>query len=197
MTDLQGLELRASEIRSRLAELGLLTDLDTEQRGEMETLGKEYGNNEARQRALRIAGDGLPDPIETRNDGEGREYRELRRKAGFGAYVAGALSGGGVKDGAELELNRHLGIADNFFPMEMLAGLDDFEKRAARDGDGMASQSTWLDRVMAEAAEYAPWRLNADGCPWSGDVPVHLRRRRTYPARAHRGRNRIDVQHCR
>ena len=152
MTDLQGLELRASEIRSRLAELGLLAELDTEQRGEMETLGKEYGNNEARQRALRIAGDGQAAPIETRNDGEGREYRELRRKAGFGAYVAGALSGGGVKDGAELELNRHLGIADNHFPMEMLAGLDDFEKRAARDGDGMASQSTWLDRVMAEAS---------------------------------------------
>ena len=86
-------------------------------------------------------------PVETRNDGEGREYRELLGKADFGRYVAAALAGGGVGDGAERELNKHLGIADNYFPMRMLAGPEP-EYRAAMDGDAATMQGTWLDRVF-------------------------------------------------
>ena len=61
------------------------------------------------------------------------------------------MAGGGVHNGPELEYNQHLGIAANYFPMEMLAPKP-LETRAARDGDAMASQASWLDRVMAGTA---------------------------------------------
>ena len=121
-----------------------------ETRAELDTLRKEYSDVERRAAALLIT-EPDPTPIETRSDGEGREYRELRGRANFGQYVAAAMSGVGIQDGAERELNQHLGIAANFFPMEMLAGPP-LEHRAARDGDGMASQASWLDRVMAATA---------------------------------------------
>ena len=92
MTDAQVLELRASEIRSRLAELGQLAEVDAEQRAEMDTLGKEYAANESRQRALKIAGDLPPEPTETREDSEGKELRELRANVEFGKYIAAALA---------------------------------------------------------------------------------------------------------
>ena len=56
------------------------------------------------------------------------------------------MGGHGVTNGAELELNQHLKIADGYFPMELLAGK--LETRALRDGDAEASQGTWLDRVF-------------------------------------------------
>ena len=151
MTDAQVLELRASEIRSRLAELGQLAEVDAEQRAEMDTLGKEYAANESRQRALKIAGDLPPEPTETREDSEGKELRELRANVEFGKYIAAALAGSGVQNGPELEYNQHRGIASNYFPMEFLSPQP-LETRAARDGDAMASQASWLDRVMAGTA---------------------------------------------
>ena len=151
MTNLQVLELRASEIRSRLAELGQLAELDTEQRAEMDVLGTEYRENETRQRALKIAGDAPEPSVEVHQDSEGRELRELRESVDFGKYVAAAMAGGGINSGPELEYNQHLGIAVNYFPMELLAPKP-LETRAARDGDAMASQGSWLDRVMAGTA---------------------------------------------
>jgi hypothetical protein len=73
MTDLQTLELRGSEIRTRLAELGMLAEVDTEQREEMETLAREYTANELKQRALKVASD---TPIVVTKTAEGNEYRE-------------------------------------------------------------------------------------------------------------------------
>ena len=46
-------------------------------RSEMATLSREYKDNESRQTAMKIAGDAPATPTETRNDGEGREFREL------------------------------------------------------------------------------------------------------------------------
>ena len=150
MTDLQRLELRAGEIRKRLAEIGGMADLTDETRGELATLRKDYIDCEDQQSALKIAGDTPPEPLEQRNDAEGREFRELRSNAQFGRYVAAAMGGHGVGNGAELELNQHLGIADNYFPFEMLAG--GLEQRAARDGEADTSQGTWLDRVFQGTA---------------------------------------------
>ena len=150
MTDLQKLEIRAGAIRKRLAEIGGMTDLTDETRGELATLRKDYVDNEDMQAALKIAGDAPPEPLEERNDSEGREFRELRSNAQFGRYVAAAMGGHGVGNGAELELNQHLGIADNYFPLEMLAG--NLEQRAARDGEADTNQGTWLDRVFQGTA---------------------------------------------
>ena len=101
---------------------------------------------------LEVQAAGLVEPdvtetrTETRTDTEGDAFRELRSKVDFGRYIQGALTGGGITHGAELELNQHLGIAENLFPLELLAGP--LETRAKRDGDAEASQGTWLDRVM-------------------------------------------------
>ena len=154
MTDLQKLELRASELRKRLADIGGMADLTDEVRSELDTLKAEYTDNDSRQAALKLAGDVPAEPVETRQDGgdrETRELRDLRANIEFGRYVAAAMAGGGVYNGPELEYNQHLGIAANYFPMEMLAPKP-LETRAARDGDAMASQASWLDRVMAGTA---------------------------------------------
>ena len=121
MTPLQTAEVRAGEIRIRLSELAAEADLTPEYRAEMDTLRTEYQDTERRMAALRISEPPIT-PVESRNDGEGREYRELLGNADFGRYVAAALAGNGVGDGAERELNKHLGIADNYFPLRMLAG---------------------------------------------------------------------------
>ena len=65
MTDKQRLELRQSEIRSKLAELAAAETTD-ETRSEINVLGSEYGGNETRLRALLIAADAAP--LETRSN---------------------------------------------------------------------------------------------------------------------------------
>ena len=147
MTPIQQLQLRASEIRSRLSAIGSMAELDAETRSEMDTLGAEYADNEARQRALMVAGDAPKEPIETRNDSEGREYRELLSGASFGRYVAAAMANTGISAGAEAELNQHMGIAENYFPLRLLADRQ-VEERAAINGDAGTAQGTWLDRVF-------------------------------------------------
>ena len=147
MTPIQQLQLRASEIRSRLSAIGSMAELDAETRAEMEALGSEYADNEARQRAAMVAGDVPAQPVEHRTDSEGREYRELLSNASFGRYVAAAMANTGVSGGAELELNQHLGIAENYFPLRMLADRQ-MEERAIINGDANTMQGTWLDRVF-------------------------------------------------
>ena len=147
MTDLQKLEIRAAELRTRLSDLGGMDELTDETRSEMDTLRREYQDNDRKQTALKIAGDAPGQPtLETRSGPEGREYREMRNAADFSRYVQAAMSGNGVTNGAEAELNAHKGIEANYFPLEMLAGP--LETRAARDGDAEAMQGTWLDRVF-------------------------------------------------
>ena len=146
MKPIDTLRLRAIEVRARLAELAT-ADVTDETRAEIETLKVEYADNERRQSALIIAGDVPAEPIETRDNSEGREFRNLRQSAAFSKYVAAAMAGNGVSDGAERELNQHLGIADNYFPLRMLAG-NEFEERAIIAGEAQESQGTWLDRVF-------------------------------------------------
>lgn len=150
MTDLQKLEIRAGEIRKRLAFIGGMDELSDEVRSEFDALRVEYDTNETRQAAVKIAGDEPPTPIETRNDGEGNEYRNLRANVNFSRYVAAALGGRAVGNGPELELNQHLGIADGYFPLELLGGS--LETRAARNGEADTMQGTWLDRVFQGTA---------------------------------------------
>ena len=141
-------QLRLEERRRELSQL-----LDVETRGEDfgDKLGVAKAAIDAAQLEVQAAGlvepDGTETRTETRTDTEGDAYRELRSKVDFGRYIQGALTGGGITNGPELELNQHLGIAENLFPLELLAGP--LETRAKRDGDAEASQGTWLDRVIA------------------------------------------------
>ena len=149
MTPMQTLDIRAGDIRKRLSEIGGMAELTDETRSELDKLKVEYSDNDSKRAAMTIAGDAPTAPIETTSS-QGRELEELRSQVDFGKYVAAAMSGNGVIDGPEREYNQHLGIADNYFPLALLAGK--YEERAKRDGDAEASQGTWLDRVFNDTA---------------------------------------------
>ena len=147
MTDLQRLELRMGDLRKQLAELIGATEPDTTA---IETLTGEIRATDA-LRVAQLLLEPEPKPEVTAATAETAEERallELRSNVDFGKYVSAALAGMPVMGGAELELNQHLNIAPNYFPLELIAG----EHRALRDGDGDGTQGTWLDRVVAETA---------------------------------------------
>ena len=155
MNRLQKLQLRQSEVRVDLGKL-----LDTPEAERTDTYGDDRDKLTKEVRSLETdvagaiaAGDGQVQEIATKDTSEGKEYRELRSSVDFGRYVSAAMGGRPVTDGAELELNQHLKIADGYFPMELLAG--DLETRALRDGDSQTSQGTWLDRVFHNTASEA------------------------------------------
>ena len=143
MTRKQKLELRASEIRTRLAELGGLETLEDEQRAELDRLRTEYGDTERQIGALAIAED---EPTETKT--EDRQRAELRARVNVASYVTAAAEMRAVA-GAEAEYNGELGIGLDRFPLELLAPV---EERATTDVDSGRTQTGWLDRLFAESA---------------------------------------------
>ena len=68
MTNLQRLELRASELRQKLNDLSGLETLTDEQRGDIDTLSLEYADVERQKRAAILAGD-VPETPEPNADG--------------------------------------------------------------------------------------------------------------------------------
>ena len=81
MTTTQKIQLRLSEVRTRLNEVANLEgdDFTPELRAEADKLSKEYGDLETRHRAAIIA-DGET-VTRAANDGEGREVRQLVERA--------------------------------------------------------------------------------------------------------------------
>ena len=142
MTRKQKLELRASEIRTRLAELGGLETLTDEQRAELDRLRPEYADTERQIGALTIADDAPATPAED------RQAAELRGRCRVGSYMAAALEMRAV-DGAEAEYNQEAGIGLDRFPLELLAPV---EERATTGTDAAVAQQSWLDRLFAMTA---------------------------------------------
>ena len=119
MTDKQKLELRQSQIRSRLAELGA-AEGTPEGQAEIDAMGIEYGSNEARIRAYMIAGDAPVVTTTTRKESE--ERAELYAKASVGDIVYALINGhSGVRDGAQKEVQTEHGLADNEIHIRQLA----------------------------------------------------------------------------
>ena len=136
MTPLQQAEVRAGEIRIRLAELAAETDMTAETRAELDTLRTEYTDTERRMAALRIS---EPDrtPVVSRT-AEGNEYRAMLTRANVG-NVYDALLNHRAVSGAELQ--QHLGLAGNQIPLDLLRGAggrgtnaDGLETRAVTPG---------------------------------------------------------------
>ncbi len=134
MTNRQRLELRSSEIRSRLNEIaGLESEALTDEiRSESDKLQGEYRGVETQLRAAILAeggdgkgGDGSPQP-RVGNDGnpeapEDRELRSLIGKASLASIADAALEQRST-DGAEAELQQHLGLGPSQVPVELLRG---------------------------------------------------------------------------
>ena len=159
MTNLQRLELRASEIRSRLNELsGIETgELTTEHRSEMDTLSAEYADVERQKRAAILAGDVPETPEPEPKGGERREISSLIERAEIASYLRAAASGNPVS-GVERELRQAV-LGDDademLMPMDMLMPLE-IETRADVSSDVASaiqhSQQNIIGRIFAETA---------------------------------------------
>ena len=82
------------------------------------------------------------------SDGEDVELRQLQDKASVGRIVEGVVSGRGA-DGAERELQQHIGISSNAIPISML------EERAAATFSGTgreASQAALVPTLFPRSA---------------------------------------------
>ena len=115
MTNKQKLELRLSELRSRLNEIsGLEGEAFTDEiRTESETLAVEFRDTESRWRSATIAdsgnnGDGEVRRVED-DDSESTEIRQLSEKAELRHYLESAATRSSLT-GAESELNAALKI---------------------------------------------------------------------------------------
>ena len=118
MTPLQTLEIRASELRARLSDIGGMEELSDEVKSELTSLKREYVDNEHRQTALKMAGDAPKTPLETRTS-EGRDFRELVGRANVGEIFDAALTKR-VVDGATAEIQQHYGLDSNVVPLALL-----------------------------------------------------------------------------
>ena len=156
MDTLQKAQLKQSELKVKLNEM---LDTAEEQRAEsfetdLQALTKQVKATEIELSAALLA---QPEPdkaVEKRaEDTETLEEKaevELRSKIVFGRYIASAMTGSGITTGAEAELNEHLGLAANQFPLDLMASP--VEKRALRDGDADVNARSWVDRVFSDSA---------------------------------------------
>ena len=120
MTPLGTLEVRAADIRGRLAVIGgmPLDDMSEAITAELATLRTEYATNESQQSALKLAGDVAPTPIE-RHTSEGREFRGLLQGGNVGMILDCAVNGGAIT-GQTAELQKHYGLELRQVPLAML-----------------------------------------------------------------------------
>ena len=116
MTDAQKLALRASEIRTRLAELAGIEEITDEQRAEIGTLRVEYATVETRAQAAIVAAD-EPKPVESNT--EDREFAALVEGSSIADVFTAAIEHRST-DGETSELQSELNLNDNQIPLVML-----------------------------------------------------------------------------
>ena len=166
MTTSQKLQLRASEIRTRLAEIAGLADdaLTDEIRSESDKLTTEYRDTETRHRAALVSESAELTEAETRGDLDGadaetRALMDLQGRASFAAYLMGFANQEQLS-GAERELAEHRGLSTsgNVIPWDALLGAAPaVELRAdsvtpAPASGNPTNQAEILQRVFARGA---------------------------------------------
>ena len=156
MTTLQKLELRRSEIKSRLGELAALDTLTDEQKAETDRLTKEFQEKETQYRAAVIAEGERAQTREFGNDGEAAEIRAIKRRSNLRNYLDAAGKGVGLA-GAEAELNDALEIRVGGgvrVPWTMLLPDIEFRADAVSDTtalDGGTAQRPILRRLFGRS----------------------------------------------
>ena len=166
--------MRASEIRTKLADIAGEAELTDEQRSDMDSMRTEYADNERKQGALVIAGDGIPEPVETTDT----ELDKLIERASVGNIFTAACEHRATS-GAERELQAHHDLASNFVPLSLL------ETRAVTPAPGQVGQNQ-------QAVEAYVFPQLCRGIP--GDCPADRSGRRCCLSgadfQAHRGHAR-------
>ena len=166
MTTSQKLQLRASEIRTRLAEIAGLEDgaVTDEIRSESDKLTTEYRSVETQHRAALVSESAELRDAEISGgadgpDAETRALMDLQGRVSFGRYLQGVANGEQLT-GAERELAEHRGIttAGNWLPWDSLLGpAPSVELRAdavtpAPASGNPVNQAEILQRVFARGA---------------------------------------------
>lgn len=151
MNDLQKVQLRISEVRERLNELGAKDNTTDAERAELTQLTGEYKTLEVRFRALTVAqADAAPD-TENRDasaaaaggapaagttdagDTEARERAKLQARIELRSYLRAAMDGTPLT-GAEKEFNEALGVADGTLQVPWAALAPPEVRSAPRGG---------------------------------------------------------------
>ena len=134
MTLTQRLQIKASEQRARLGELGAADELTPELRTELGTLSAAHTDTESQLRAAIAAdGDATP-PDNPAIDSEVRERLELRAKTGIGDFLRAAVGGAAVT-GAAAEYADALGVPlVGHLPMAIFERPAPVETRAITPG---------------------------------------------------------------
>ena len=143
MTPKQTVELRQSEIRSRLSQLSAVENPDLEQRGELDTLSTEFQSNESRLRALIITDN--QQRIETPS--EDHQLRQLELRASVGEIFDSLRSGRPV-EGATAELQKELKLDKGMIPLSLITGPLETRAAATITGDVQTNQQPVVRAVF-------------------------------------------------
>ena len=150
MTTRQKIELRLSEVRSRLNEIaGLEGDGRTEESGPSRQPSRP--SSASWKRASRPQRWRDPTIEVSTEDAEGRELRQLTDDANIGAILTASLEHRQT-DGREAELQTHFKVAGNQIPLELLRVDRAVEGRAAATvpaSIGDASQAEVITPIFA------------------------------------------------
>ena len=144
MTPLQTVELRQSEIRSRLSQLSAVENPDLEQRGELDTLSTEFQSNESRLRALIITDDNHQ-RIETPTEDHQLKQLELRASVG---EIFDSLRSGRAVTGATAELQQELRMDKGMIPLSLITGPLETRAAASITGDVQINQQPVVRAVF-------------------------------------------------
>ena len=155
MTEAQRLALARSKTVERMNALQREETLDDSARAELDKLGGELDQIEVRWRAAaRIEAASVDETRTTTSEAEaGSEQRaldELERRTTLAAYVGAAVSGGRI-EGAEAELNQHLGLTGEQVPLTAVVPREAERRAAAVPGDAAGApvaQRETLDRLF-------------------------------------------------
>ena len=131
MTAKQKIELRMSELRSKINTILAKPERTDEDRAELTKHTEELGRQEVELRAAIAASPGESGTAISREDSEARELRELTERANAGDVFVSALEHRAT-DGATKELQDHFKVGPNQLPLSMLEqrGSPEVEHRA-------------------------------------------------------------------
>ena len=161
MTITQKLQLRLSEIRTKLNALSAQDSLTDEERGEVDKLTVEYQDAEARHRAAIVAEAEDADQLQNgqepgRETGEGAEVRRLMERATVAGYVTAALQGT-LETGAERELADALAVRSGpgyvdgtVIPWALLLPAEERAATGTAQNDGPTRQVPVIDRLFRQ-----------------------------------------------
>ena len=162
MTASQKLQIRLSEIRTRLNSLGSKDgELSEEERSEVDKLTAEYQDSEARHRAAIVTESEEAEQLQNGEEpggetGEGAEVRRLMEKATVHNYVEAALQGT-IEQGAERELADALAVRSGpgyvdgtVIPWALLLPEEQRAATTTTQNDGPTRQVPVIDRLFRQ-----------------------------------------------